>query len=145
MRIRITTSHVARPETCLRCNSLCNVANVYTAELFLQKLHVHHYFSCISVDIYRYDISRHAVATEQLQLEDEYETLFLLLNDQNSFDRCRIVFHIQRSIPFTEVIRGVPQSLQKHANVFYAYRRYWEFDFLRNFLYTNINRFLFSV
>jgi hypothetical protein len=106
---------LAHPKTCLRCSSLPDVPNVYTAELVLQQLHDLHFCSCDTAVIYRHDVAHHAVSTWLFQYEEKHEKI-LLLNDKNSFDSCRILFHIYRRTPFTGVIRGLPHFLQKKCS-----------------------------
>ena len=67
---------LARHETCLRCRSLRDFPNVYTAELVLQKLREPHFCSSDPADIYRDDVSRHAVSTGRFQYEQKYKRIF---------------------------------------------------------------------
>jgi hypothetical protein len=57
---------------------------------------------------------------------------FLILNDQNFFDCCGILFHIYRFTHFTEVIIGLPQFLQRNTALSYKYCPYPKLDFLFN-------------
>jgi hypothetical protein len=119
---------LARPETCLRCSSLRHAPNVYTAELVLQKLDDHHFCSCDPAFTEMMFLVTHSPLGD-FNLKRNMKQ-FLQLNDQNSFDSCRILFHIYRSTTLTEVNRGLAQFLQKMQLYLKSYGLYRKFNFL---------------